>query len=98
MNVPDHIISGFQDRARAAFYACYKDFQSNCSQMNRDGKELDFKQLQDVYVSRLHGQLRNMARQTLYDNKLQQHDPAGYRLNNIIDEYVHEFVVHTRDL
>ena len=98
MNPTDHIINDFQNRARASFNDIYKDFQFQCSKMDRSRQEHDFKQLQERYVNRLQDQLRQIARQVLHDHRHELDQKAGYHLNNIISEYVHELVVHTRDL
>jgi len=95
---PDHIINGFQNRARTIFYAIYNDFQYCANQLDRSRQEHDFRQLQERYVSRLQEKLTQLAQSLMHEHRYDHDKETGYRLNEIIQEYVHEFLVHTRDL
>jgi hypothetical protein len=95
---PDHIISGFQNRARTTFYAIYNDFQACAIQLDRSRQEHEYRQLQERYVGHLHEKLSQLAHMLLHEHRYEHDKDTGFRLNEIIQEYIHEFVVHTRDL
>ena len=98
-NDPEHIVIQFLDTAKPILYSAVNEFQSAVKRLNRNLEEYRFNQLRDQHVVSLKLKLERAAKDSLAAHQHNsQLDGLDRRMQQIIKEYLHEFVVRSRSI